>query len=59
VPDLLKASRIPLLMPQTVPEWLSPLTGIVPGQLFALHLAHTRDFDVDAPRAIQKVTETH
>jgi glucosamine--fructose-6-phosphate aminotransferase (isomerizing) len=59
VPDLLKASRIPLLMPQTVPEWLSPITAIVPGQLFALHLAHTRDFDVDAPRTIQKVTETH
>jgi glucosamine--fructose-6-phosphate aminotransferase (isomerizing) len=59
VPDLLHAARIPLLMPQTVPEWLSPIVSIVPGQLFALHLAYTRDFDVDAPRSIQKVTETH
>ncbi len=59
VPDLLHAARIPLLMPQTVPEWLSPIISIVPGQLFALHLAYTRDFDVDAPRSIQKVTETH
>lgn len=55
---VLAAARIPLALPQPVPEWLSPLTAIVPGQLFALHLAHTRDYDVDAPRAIQKVTET-
>lgn len=58
VPDLLNLARIPLTIPQTLPEWLSPIAAIVPGQLFALHLAHTRDFNVDAPRAIQKVTET-
>jgi hypothetical protein len=23
-----------------------------------MHLAHTRDFNIDAPRAIRKVTET-
>lgn len=54
----LDLARIPLALPQAVPEWLSPLTAIVPGQLFAMHLAYTRDFDVDAPRAIRKVTET-
>lgn len=58
-PALLAQARIPLALPCTVPEWLSPLTTILPGQLLALHLAHTRDFNVDAPRAIQKVTETH
>jgi glutamine---fructose-6-phosphate transaminase (isomerizing) len=57
-PAILEQARIPLALPQPAPEWLSPLTAIVPGQLFALHLAHTRDYDVDAPRAIQKVTET-
>ncbi len=33
-------TRLPL--PQGVPEWLSPLTAIVPGQLLALYLAHAR-----------------
>ncbi|MCB8945687.1 MAG: SIS domain-containing protein [Ardenticatenaceae bacterium] len=59
VPELLNLARIPLPLPQPLPEWLSPIAAIVPGQLFALHLAHTRDYNVDAPRAIQKVTETH
>ena len=55
---VLAAARVPLALPSAAPEWLSPLTAIVPGQLLALHLAHTRDFDIDAPRAIRKVTET-
>ena len=55
---VLAAARVPLALPASVPEWLSPLTAIIPGQLLALQLAHARDFDVDAPRAIRKVTET-
>jgi glutamine---fructose-6-phosphate transaminase (isomerizing) len=55
---ILSAARIPLRLPVTTPEWLSPIPAIVPGQLFAMHLAHTRDYDVDQPRAIHKVTET-
>jgi len=41
-----------------VPEWLSPLTSIVPGQLIAMHTAHARDFDPNRPRGLCKVTET-
>jgi glutamine---fructose-6-phosphate transaminase (isomerizing) len=55
---LLAAAQTALRLPVTVPEWLSPLTTIVPGQLFAMHLAHTRGYDVDKPRGIRKVTET-
>lgn len=55
---VLAAARVPLALPAPVPEWLSPLTAIAAGQLLALHLAHARDYDVDAPRAIRKVTET-
>jgi len=55
---VLAAARVPLALPASVPEWLSPLTAIIPGQLLALQLAHARDFDIDAPRAIRKVTET-
>ena len=55
---ILELARIPLALPHPIPEWLSPMTAIVPGQLLALHLAHTRDHDVDAPRGLRKVTET-
>jgi glucosamine--fructose-6-phosphate aminotransferase (isomerizing) len=55
---LLARARIPLQLPRTTPEWLSPLVTILPGQLLALHLAHERGHDVDAPRSIRKVTET-
>ena len=56
--EILQNARIPLSLPHPVPEWLSPITAIIPGQLLALHLAWTRDYDVDDPRAIQKVTVT-
>jgi len=56
--DTLALARIPLKLPQAVPEWLSPITAIVPGQLFAMHLAHVRDYDPDHPRGLRKVTET-
>jgi glutamine---fructose-6-phosphate transaminase (isomerizing) len=56
--DTLSLGRIALAMPRTVPEWLSPVTAIVPGQLLALHLAHVCDYNVDQPRGIRKVTET-
>jgi len=49
-------SAIPL--PEGVPEWLSPLVGIVPAQLFAYHLTGVKGFDTEKPRSIHKVTET-
>lgn len=54
----LELARVPLELPQAVPEWLSPITAILPGQLFAMHLAKVRDFDPDHPRGLRKVTET-
>lgn len=54
----LAEARIPIPLRATVPEWLSPITAIVPGQLFALYLAHARDYDPDHPRGLRKVTET-
>ncbi len=56
--NTLALARIPLALPQSVPEWLSPITAIVPGQLFAMYLAHVRDYDPDHPRGLRKVTET-
>jgi glucosamine--fructose-6-phosphate aminotransferase (isomerizing) len=56
--ETLKLARIPFKLPVSMPEWLSPITAIVPGQLFAMHLAVARDYDPDHPRGLRKVTET-
>ena len=54
----LALAHTPLRLPQAVPEWISPITAILPGQLFAMHLAYARRYDPDRPRALHKVTET-
>ena len=56
--EALAMARVPLALSAGVPEWLSPITAIVPGQLLAMNLAHTRGLDPDRPRALHKVTET-
>lgn len=57
-PDLLNMSAHALALPGGVPEWLSPITAIIPAQMFAMYLAYTRGIDVDNPRGLKKVTET-
>ena len=47
-----------LQLPSGLPEWLTPITAIVPGQLLALHLALAKGLDADAPRGLRKVTLT-
>lgn len=47
-----------LALPNGVPEWLSPIVEIVPGQLYAYHLTRARGLDPERPRTISKVTET-
>lgn len=54
----LALAQIPLTIPADVPEWLSPLVGILPAQLFAHHLTRAKGFDTEKPRSIRKVTET-
>jgi len=56
-PDALAYADIPLRLPDG-PEWLSPLAAIIPGQLFAYHLALAKHLDTNHPRHIQKVTRT-
>lgn len=58
VPEILELARVRLPLRIHVPEWASPLVSVVAGQLFAMHLAHVRDYDVDRPRGLTKVTET-
>ncbi len=57
-PEMRTLAETALEVPSGVPEWLSPITLVVPGQLLAAHLAFLRGLDVDAPRAIRKVTKT-
>src|SRR6185312_5865514 len=49
-------TKLPIV--SNVPEWLGPLTAIIPGQLFALHLALSKGLNPDIPRGLQKVTRT-
>jgi glutamine---fructose-6-phosphate transaminase (isomerizing) len=58
-PTTLEMADIPLPLPVSVPEWLSPITAVIPGQLLSLHLASIRNYDPDRPRGLLKVTETH
>jgi glucosamine--fructose-6-phosphate aminotransferase (isomerizing) len=54
----LSLARTALPIPSGVPEWLSPLITIVPGQLFALYLTLTKGLNPDVPRSLQKITRT-
>ena len=56
--DILKYARKPMPLPHAVPEWLSPITAVVPGQIFAMHLALEKGHEVDQPRGLNKVTVT-
>jgi len=47
-----------LRLPAGVPEWLSPMVAVVPGQLFAAALTRAKGYDLDAPRGLHKVTRT-
>jgi glucosamine--fructose-6-phosphate aminotransferase (isomerizing) len=54
----LALAQSPIPLPEGIPEWLSPLVGIVPAQLFSYHLTLVKGYDPDQPRTIHKVTET-
>ncbi len=54
----LSLAQSPILLPAGMPEWLTPIVGIVPAQLFASHLTRAKGFDPEKPRSIFKITET-
>jgi glucosamine--fructose-6-phosphate aminotransferase (isomerizing) len=49
----LKSMRMP-----DMPEWISPVAGVIPGQIFAMNLAGVKGYNVDQPRGLTKVTVT-
>ncbi len=56
--DLLSRCPLGVRLPASVPEWLSPIVGVIPGQLVAFHLAKLKGYDLDHPRGLRKVTIT-
>jgi len=58
VPALLERSHTPLPLVDGVPEWLSPLVAVVPGQVTAMRIAQLRGLDVDNPAGLLKITLT-
>jgi glucosamine--fructose-6-phosphate aminotransferase (isomerizing) len=55
--DFAAACRSTLPGP-SLPEHLAPLALVVPGQLLAEALARAKGLDPDAPRGLDKVTQT-
>ncbi len=56
--EALSMTKPSFALASDIPETLTPLVGIVPGQLMALHLTQVKGYDPEKPRTIQKVTET-
>lgn len=54
----LALAQHPLRLPAGLPEWLTPIAGIVPAQLYCYHLTRAKGFDTETPRHIRKVTLT-
>jgi len=54
----LALAQTPLPLPSGIPEWLSPIVSVVPGQIFAWGLTLSKGFDPDHPRGLRKVTLT-
>jgi glutamine---fructose-6-phosphate transaminase (isomerizing) len=57
-PEALSAAQLALPFPGGVPEWLTPLVAVLPGQRFAMQLTIEKGLNPDAPEGLHKVTET-
>ena len=58
VPAVLARAQSRIELPVGMPEWLSPIVAVVPGQLFAGSLAVAAGQNPDRPRGLSKVTMT-
>jgi glutamine---fructose-6-phosphate transaminase (isomerizing) len=55
---LLASSQTAFPLVPDLPEWLSPLLTVVPGQVAAVQLAKLRGADIDRPVGLTKITRT-
>jgi glutamine---fructose-6-phosphate transaminase (isomerizing) len=58
VAAVLRRAHTKLPLVPRVPEWLSPMTAVIPGQVTAMRLAQLRGLDIDSPTGLHKVTLT-
>lgn len=56
--EALSYARKAMPIPVGIPEWLSPVVAVIPGQIFAMRLAIEKGHNVDQPRGLTKVTVT-
>lgn len=56
--EALEAVRYGIPLPETMPEWMSPIVAIIAAQLFTYHLGTVKGLDTDHPRGLSKVTRT-
>ena len=57
--EITMKSNLGFVIPSGIPEWLSPIACILPGQLFARQLALEKGLNIDSPEGLTKVTETY
>lgn len=55
---VLASARTAVALVAGVPEWLSPLVSVIPGQLAGMRLAQMRNCDIDQPAGLTKITLT-
>lgn len=56
--NLLKQGTTTMPLPINLPESISPIISIIPGQVFAMQQAIVRGYAIDNPRGLSKVTVT-
>ena len=56
--EALHTANTGLALPAGIPEWISPMIAILPAQLFTYYLTQIKGFNTEAPRSLNKVTET-
>ena len=57
-PEVNSMVQFPIAIPMGIPEWLSPIPNVLPGQIFGWQLAVQKGLDPDFPKGLIKVTET-
>ncbi|HVB20439.1 MAG TPA: hypothetical protein VNG51_00650 [Ktedonobacteraceae bacterium] len=58
LPMVISNSPQALSLATSMPEWLTPIASIIPGQLLAMNLALIKGGNPDVPRGLHKVTRT-
>ena len=57
--EALARARVPIALPEGIPDWVAAILAVLPAQAAGLRLAERGGGDVDAPHGLSKVTLTH